>query len=82
MIASNPKYYYEYKILGWMGSAAKKDGDIPEWVSDCVEPYLDGAKGKTRIAAACEDVRIMPFLRSYLDSLFPSQVPSWCDARR
>lgn len=78
MIASNPKYYYEYKILGWMGSAAKKDGDILEWVRDCVDPYLDVAKGKARIAAACEDVRCLSLLFA-LTHYF--QVPSWCDAR-
>lgn len=80
MIASNPKYYYEYTMMGWTGSAVKKNGGIPEWVKDGIEPYLDGEKGKDRIAAACEDVRQAVYL-CLPRSLSPISVQGWCYTR-
>lgn len=76
MIASNPMYYYEYTMMGWTGSAVKKNGGIPEWVKDGVEPYLDGEKGKDRIAAACEDVRQAVYL-CLSRLLSPISVQGW-----
>ena len=59
MIDSNPKYFYEYKMLAWTGSAVKDTGVVPEWINDSTEPFLDPERAKDRIAAACEDVSIL-----------------------
>ncbi len=66
MIASNPEYYYNYTMEGWIGTTMRRPG--LDWVQDAVAPYLDPEKGKARIAAACEDVRTPhpPFLISHL----------------
>lgn len=67
MIASNPGFYFQYTLVGWIGKNAR-DPTL-EWVVDGITPYLDPRSGKDRIAAACEDVSTivrnvvsMPFL--------------------